>query len=182
MKRIINILVFVAIPMMFCGCIPQPDNPDKDHVLVNFHFRKADQNYHYKIALFSEQQDSTIIDLHTSNDRFYRKVEVVKPIDVAKNNPIAQYESPWHYAMATYLGGVTHCEIYQLDYGSPLGWEGLDGKTPLYTFRIGDNQPNSIFNPQNWDYGTLEGYYAYEILDYVEYHRYTYTIPEPLEE
>ena len=204
MKRIIKISLLLVFAVAQMGCdislllppfwggklgLDYDIDESKQYEGVCFSFRG---DTHYKIALFNEHFDSII---------YYKGLGlgpmiIVDPIDVFENNPYEDYDTAWHYAMATYLGGITHCKIYKVDKDSQLNswewetlqgnvnlWEGTEDDVPVCTFEMGDGKPNSFFNLGNWEKHISEGYEYYGQSWVKErWHKYTYTIREPLEE
>jgi hypothetical protein len=188
MKRIVNIVLLLVVALHLHGCdflapfflMELPRDENRDYHEVCFEIRSNSTENHYKIALYNEHKDSVVIDRYKN---YYCCWTVVDVVDVREYNPFEQYKTPWHYAMDTYLGGVTRCEIYKMKLwrDTPLhSWEGIEGNEPICTFEIVDNKPNSFFKFENWEHYEIS-YSSSELNDGVIGHVYAFTIPEPSE-
>ena len=190
MKRIIKISLLLVFAVAQMGCVgllePLPpywgggkSYPD-DYEGVLFVLNSDNEDAHYKMILWGEQGDYIMLQKYQSD---YSSTVAIDTVNITKNNTLELFETPWHCAMETLLGGVTRCEIYKMDDDLPRNApisEGFEGKEPFVVYEVGDSLPNSFFDVKNWKYrkGSMRFDYAPTL---VTSHEYIYKIIEPAE-
>lgn len=160
MKRIINILALLGCIISLNSC--KLFNSDLiPHKRVYFSYLN-DSEHDVKIKIIGENEVFTC----QCGPHGLNTVIVIN--DTPSDSELfTQYESLWHCAMSSYLGGIVRCELYL-----------LGENTPYYVFTPDDNIPYSFFRSVNWV--LKDGVYGNDGNDrFITWEDYTYTIPMP---